>query len=448
MAENKGRIATDLSLGDKGSLPRGRGIIDFQALLGIGCLLIFDAILKVINPLKSRIPHSLLGMCLVVLIGVYLRYHRPEEYNRVIHAATPAMNFITHRYLALFYSPALVTLPLTLWRVLDAKDIVLSGIVILIGCLMTAVCTSYSIYYVRRWTSNTSAIPYSEEKEDVTFSNEFVLIWVTAAMVSTLATMWCVGVTDVQPFFKHACIFVAQLSVTVCGYILGVSMPKRVTKWIQPMIFCAAMPNVWSILLSHPLVSKYSYDDWIGYYLPSDGMGAGRFLFFFLGPIIICFGFGIVEKWHILLQHKVEVILCCFVSAGFTMVSTGFLSGVIFHVDERVGRSLLSRGMTLALALENTKSFGGVPEVTAGAVAVTGLVGSNFICLFLDLMGFSDVIVRGITASAVAHGLGAAVMGSSEPDALAYAGLGYLMCGVSGILFTSMFSGILIRLVA
>ena len=129
-------------------------------------------------------------------------------------------------------------------------------------------------------------------------------------------------------------------------------------------------------------------------------------------------------------------------------MSTGYLAGAVFHVDERVGRSLLSRGMTLALALENTKTLGGVAEITAGAVAMTGLIGSNFIRYLLDALGFSDVIVRGITSSAVAHGLGAAVIGSSEPDALPYAGLGYLMCGVSGIVFTLMFKGYLIALVA
>lgn len=439
--------ASNVALGDKVSSTRR--VVDFQILVGVICLLAFDAILKIVNPLKPNVPHSLLGMCVVVVVGVYLRYNRPEDYNWVIQGVRPGMTFITHRYLGLFYSPALVTLPLTLGSVLELNDIIMSAFVIVLGCLLTALCTSYSIYYVRRWTSNSSQIPYSEENDDVNFSNEFLLGWVSITMVSTLMTIWSLRIEGVHAALKHACIFVSQLSVTICGYILGVRLPKSMTQWVQPMIFCAAMPNLWSVFMSHPLLSQHSYEDFIiKYYLPPTGIGAGRFLFQFLGPIIISFGFGIVEKWHILLKHKLEIIVCCFISAGFTLVSTGFLAGVVFHIHERVSRSLLSRGMTLALALENTKSLGGVAEITAGAVAVTGLIGSNFIRLFLDTVGFSDVIVRGITASAVAHGLGAAVMGSSEPDALPYAGLGYLMCGVSGILFTWMFSDFLIHLVA
>ena len=379
------------------------------------------------------------------MVGVYLRYHRHEEYNRVVRAARPGMDFITHRYLGVFYSPALVTLPLTLMKTLDLKDIAMSTLVIAIGCILTALCTSYSMKYM---TSNTAQIPYSEEHVDVTFSDAYVLGWVSISMVSTLLTWWSVQQGNVQPVAKHACIFASQLSVTICGYILGVRLPKHITKWIQPMVFCALVPNLWSLLMSHSLMRQYSYEDLINLYVPSgDGMGAGTFLFLFLGPIITSFGFGIVEKWHILLQHKVEILLCCFISAGFTLVSTGCLAGLVFHINERVARSLLSRGMTLALALENTKLLGGVAEITAGAVAVTGLIGSNCIRLFLDTLGFSDVIVRGITASAVAHGIGAAVIGSSEPDALPYAGLGYVMCGVSGVVFTCMFKEFLINLV-
>ena len=440
------RVASGVAPSDKVSTLTG--MVNLQVLFGIVCLLVFDTVLKFLNPLKSSVPHALVGMCLVVVVGVYLRYKHPEEYNRIVQGARPGMNFITHRYLGLFYSPALVTLPLTLGKVLSLNDVIMSALVIVIGCILTALCTSYSIYYVRRWTSNTAQIPYSEEKEDVSFSNEFVLGWLSIAMVSTLLTIGCVRRVDIQPVAKHVCIFASQLSVTISGYILGVCLPKAVTTWIQPMIFCALMPNLWSVFMSHPLISKHSYEDWITFYMPAHGIGAGRFLFLFLGPIIICFGIGIVEKWQILLKHKVEIILCCFISAGFTLVSTGYLAGAVFHVDERVGRSLLSRGMTLALALENTKTLGGVAEITAGAVAMTGLIGSNFIRYLLDALGFSDVIVRGITSSAVAHGLGAAVIGSSEPDALPYAGLGYLMCGVSGIVFTLMFKGYLIALVA
>lgn len=432
--------------------------------MGVGCLLVFDWVLRMMmmHMLVSMrgVPHALVGMCLVVMVGVYVRYHDEDRYKRMMHRVKPVMHCITHRYLGLFYSPALVTLPLTLFKALELKDIALSAVVIVIGCLLTALWTSYSIQYVRRWTSQVVRKEQEElEKEEhsnIQFSDTVVLVWVSIAMVSTLVTMWCVGggvEKTTSAAAERVSIVVAQLSVTICGYILGVRFlepTSMIARWIQPMVFCAMVPNLWSVLMSHPVIgSRYSYEDWITLYLPppGSGIGAGRILFVFLGPIITCFGFGIVEKWEIVLRHKMEIIVCCFASASFTLVSTGVLAGVVFHIDQRVARSLLSRGMTLALALENTKALGGVAEITAGAVAVTGLIGSNFIRLFLDAMGFSDVIVRGITASAVAHGLGAAVMGASEPEALPYAGLAYLMCGVSGILCTSLFSGFLLRLV-
>ena len=125
-------------------------------------------------------------------------------------------------------------------------------------------------------------------------------------------------------------------------------------------------------------------------------------------------------------------------------MSTAFLSIPLID-DPLVTRSLLSRGMTVALALENNKLLQGSEAITAAAVALTAALGSIMIRPLLTVMGATDVIVRGVTAAATAHGMGAAVLGQTEPDALPYAGLAYVIYGVSGVVFTMMTQSLLLE---
>ena len=407
-----------------------------QVFVGVALLVLMDLLLKYMNPFPN-LPSPLIGMCIVIACGIFVKYNYPEEtLGAIMDHCRPALEFITHKYLSLFYSPALVTLPLALGKI-SAGDIVSSLILIITGCSFTAIFTGYSVLIVRRCFNDKTPIQYSEEKDDIEFNKRFISSCSGIAIASLVLTCWSANMhtSELQQGGMFlVLVVISQLSLTLTGYIVGVSLPKKVRRWLHPMICCALLPNFGALLLG--FLSPIPYEDWLSKYLPGDsGFGAGSILFLFLGPIIISFGFGIVQKWDVLIHHKLEVFLCCFLSAGCTMLSTAFLCGAL-SIDQIVGKSLLSRGVTLALALPITKTFGGITEITAAAVAGTGLIGGNFILWFMSLLKFQDVIVRGITAAAVAHGLGTAAIGSVEPDALPYAGLSYLICGVSGVLWT------------
>ena len=91
----------------------------------------------------------------------------------------------------------------------------------------------------------------------------------------------------------------------------------------------------------------------------------------------------------------------------------------------------MPRGATLALALPIADRLSAPLELTAAAVALTGIIGCNFVQVLMTAFGANDPISRGLTAAATAHGLGTAAMAVKEPEALPFAALSYALCGVS-----------------
>ena len=99
---------------------------------------------------------------------------------------------------------------------------------------------------------------------------------------------------------------------------------------------------------------------------------------------------------------------------------------------------MVPRSVTMALALPMAQQLGASQSIAAAAVGLTGLIGANVVRPLLDVFGFSDPIVRGLTAAASAAGLGTAALAAHEPEALPYCALSYALCGIFGTVLTAL----------
>ena len=377
--------------------PGGRdsGLIhDWRSSLGptlaLMTLVGVDRALQTLNPWQ-RLPAPVLGVFAVVVAGVSLRQRDDKSWERVYKFFEPALLFLTHSYLTLFYSPALVLLPVALPRDSGIDLVTRVVVIITIGCLITACCTAAVVKAIRRYSRNDHPVPDSIEQDDVRFSAYAVASWLLAAAVCS-ALSW-----------SRRFVTLSQLTLSVGVYCASVRIPRPLNRWLNPMTLIALAINLQALIFGR-LHDDLTYGLAIGIYAES----VKPVFFSFLGPIILCFALSIVQRWELVVAHRLELLFGCFVSAAITILSTAFISVHLLE-DARVTRSLLSRGMTMALAVVNTQLLDGSVEITAVAVALTGLIGSMLIRPVLNTLKYTDVIVRGVTASATAHGLGAAV---------------------------------------
>lgn len=419
---------------------------------GIGLLLFLDGALRhTVGVIVPNVPSPLIGMAICVGSLVTLRYTGHEDSEKKVRKFfQPAVEFITHRYLVLFYSPALASLPLSVSKVEKSEDVALSVLVVAIGCFLTTILTAHLVVLIRKYTAASAAVPVSVISPNITFDKSVVRAWISILMISSLGVLWIElnssNSTDGGLLFQSILVLLLYLSSTVVGYVLGMQyLPIKVRKWLHPMLICAMMPNIVAACLGG--LTWEGYAVWITKYMPKNGqtsghllagvtMGAGNLLFSMLGPIILSFGLKIAEHWDTLVRHRNEIIGSCACSALWTMVSTAFLAGRIFKISPGVARALVPRGSTLALALPIASKLQASVQITAAAVALTGLIGGNFVQYLLTLFKIEDVIARGVTAAAVGHGLGCSAIGSNEQDALPFGALAYVLCGVFATFFS------------
>jgi putative effector of murein hydrolase len=413
-----------------------------QCYIGLAILLILDRLLKVVfKPL--HFPSPLIGMALIISSLVtaqrYDLHHRPQKFF------APAVDWIAHKWLPCFYAPALVTLPLAL-APLPPQSIISAILVITLGVVATCAFTSRVAIAIRAATGTEYQPPLQEQHHNdpnkphnnkhgsgIHFSTYNYYSWGIAAGISALVLLF----SPIKPKTNPPAIFVLLLSSTVLGYIGGMACPESVKSIIHPMVLTATVPNIVAFLIC--LVTKQSYyailQDYLTKGYPANPnnvylYGPGDVLFSFLGVIILCFGFKVFDEWSVLCRHSYEVLGSTFLSAGFSMLSTAALARVA-GLPQELARGIVPRAATLALALPIAERLGASTQLTAAAVALTGLIGCNFVQILMTAFGAVDPISRGLAAAATAHGLGTAAMAARESEGLPFAALSYALCGVS-----------------
>eukprot|EP00890_Picochlorum_soloecismus_P001416 jgi/Picsp_1/2275/NSC_05739-R1_-like family expressed len=322
---------------------------------GILALLLLDRVLRhTVGVIVPNVPSPLIGMAFCVGSLVTLRYSGHEDVEKKVRKFfQPAVEFITHRYLVIFYSPALVSLPVAVSKVKKAEDIVLSVLVVAIGCFLTTILTAQLVVLIRKYTAASAAVPVSVISPSISFDKSVVRTWIAILTISSLGVLWIElhGSSSTNEdgherrglLLRSVLVLLLYLASTVVGYVLGMQyLSKKVRKWLHPMIICALMPNIVAACLGG--LTWEGYTLWITQYMPKSGqtsgqfltgvtLGAGNLLFSMLGPIILSFGLKIAEHWDTLVRHRNEIIGSCACSAFWTMVSTAFLAGRIFNIS-------------------------------------------------------------------------------------------------------------------
>lgn len=155
----------------------------------------------------------------------------------------------------------------------------------------------------------------------------------------------------------------------------------------------------------------------------------GKYISFFLGPSVVALGVFLYEKLEEIKQD-LKVFMLSVLLGGITgMISVlGIL--ILWNAPEILSRSLIAKSVTTPIAIEITKVTEGLPEITAGIVIITGILGNAFGPVVLRTLKITNPIAVGTALGTAAHGIGTARAFEINKSAGVYSGLAMCFNGM------------------
>lgn len=162
----------------------------------------------------------------------------------------------------------------------------------------------------------------------------------------------------------------------------------------------------------------------------SSYMKGGAYIELFLVPATAVLGVSIYRQRNILKQEFLPILVGCLFGSLLSMGSTLLLCKFLLIKGE-VLASLLPKSVTMAIALDLTKEFGGIPSITVVAVVLCGVGGAMLHPFLIQKLRLKNSVARGVAFGTASHAIGtvrAIEMGEVEGAVSGVA------MGVSGIL--------------
>nr|WP_114498348.1 CidB/LrgB family autolysis modulator [Fontibacillus phaseoli] len=131
----------------------------------------------------------------------------------------------------------------------------------------------------------------------------------------------------------------------------------------------------------------------------------GKWLSAMLQPATIAFAVPLYKYYDVLKKHAVEILVSVLTGSIVAMFSSAILAEWM-HLDMKLVSSLIPRSVTTPIAMNVSQVIGGVPNITAVFVILTGLLGAMLGPWVMKLFRIEGEVARGILFGTSAHGTG------------------------------------------
>ncbi|WP_416367206.1 CidB/LrgB family autolysis modulator [Paenibacillus sanfengchensis] len=131
----------------------------------------------------------------------------------------------------------------------------------------------------------------------------------------------------------------------------------------------------------------------------------GKWLSAMLQPATIAFAVPLYKYYNVLKKHAVEILVSVLTGSVVAMCTSVILAEWM-HLDSRLISSLVPRSVTTPIAMSVSQVIGGVPNITAVFVIITGLLGAMLGPLVVKMFRIEGEVARGVLFGTSAHGTG------------------------------------------
>lgn len=207
------------------------------------------------------------------------------------------------------------------------------------------------------------------------------------------------------------------IGLTVILYAMSEIIIDRFKLNVVPP-FVIACPLVISVIAFVPGVEYKQYQ------------AGAEFINFLLGPATIALALPLYKNRQIITE-KAAAITSGVTIATLAAILVVYFCGKAFGASEQVLISLIPKSVTTPIAIDVSKTLGGIPALTTAAVIFTGMLGATFNHKVMSLLGIKNDLAIGLAIGASSHGLGASACASVSPVQLAIGGVAIALTGIS-----------------
>jgi predicted murein hydrolase (TIGR00659 family) len=211
--------------------------------------------------------------------------------------------------------------------------------------------------------------------------------------------------------------------ITIAFYMMAKRIHRRWSFWFTAPLMLAPL-----FVLAVALVLHQSYGGYIRH---------THWLLSLLGPATVAFAIPIWER-RALIRRYWPILIAGVVVGSTTAVLSAWLFSSLFGLSRIMRLSLLPRSMSTPFAMTVSGDIGGVPDLTAIFVVLTGVFGAAIGELILNVLPLKSVIARGALFGAGAHGAGVAKATQIGAEEGAVAGVVMVLVGVFNVLIAPL----------
>ncbi|MFN5410342.1 LrgB family protein [Bradyrhizobium sp.] len=224
----------------------------------------------------------------------------------------------------------------------------------------------------------------------------------------TLAALWR------EPLVQAAVWSLA----TILLYLLAKRVHRRWPRWwLMPLAVAPAL------LMIAALARNVSSRDYIR---------GTHWLVALLGPATVAFAVPIYEQ-RALIRRRWPLLLAGMVAGSLTAVATSWALAYVLGIDGELRLSLLPRSMSTPFAMEVSGEIGGIPDLTAVFVVLTGIIGAAVGDIVLARLPLRSTLAKGALFGVGAHGAGTARAHQIGREEGAIAGLVMVLVGLMNV---------------
>ena len=186
------------------------------------------------------------------------------------------------------------------------------------------------------------------------------------------------------------------------------------------------------ILLTIALLIIFLKVNHISYETYNEG---GHLIEFWLKPAVVALGVPLYLQLETIKKQLLPILLSQLAGCIVGVVSVVLIAKLMDAPTEII-YSLAPKSVTTPIAMEVTKSLGGIPSLTAAVVVCVGLLGGILGFKTMKLTHIGSPMAQGLSLGTAAHAVGTSAASEISHKYGAFASLGLILNGILTALLT------------